>query len=219
MLIAATEPEPLRALGHTSNRAEEYGADILWVARNRVYGVQRKELGDLLSSAEDGRLGEQVMRMQALDRAFLVVEGQVKCLGPGGDGPLVLHRGAGREWTGRAVRGLLWSVMERGVMVDRTNDLAGTVAWVKGLEEWSQKDKHTSLGSRGKGPRDVLGTRDVRAEGIWLLTGLPGIGPEMAARVWDHNGGKVLGLRDGVDLEGVPGMGKVRIEKIRKVLG
>lgn len=190
---------------------------MLWVSVAGVVGVQRKTLDDLLTSAEDGRLGQQVSQMQALDAAWLVLEGKVRWLGDGG--PVVARGGRARDWTIGQLRALLWSVMARGIMVDRTESLDDTIAWVKGCEAWSQKDKHQSLLKRGPVPRDVLGTVTNRERAIFLHMGLPGVGPEMAGRLVDAGG--VIGLRDGMTLERlmeVPGMGKGRVEKIMGVL-
>lgn len=226
MLISPSEPKELHALGTVSWRTEEYGADVLWVANHRTVVVQRKELGDLLSSAEDGRLGEQIAKMQAADVRALVVEGKVRAIG-GTSGEMegvISIRGGGkfaRPWTMGQYRALLWSVQMRGVLVDHTESVQGTVGWLKKFEEWTRKKSHGSLlNTRGPVVKNIWGAVDDVASMRHLHLGLPGVGVEMAGRLVEQGG--IIGLKQGWDEErllGVKGLGKVGVKKILGVLG
>ena len=57
------------------------------------------------------------------------------------------------------------------------------------FEAWTQKATHTALqGTRGGVPRNSWGRSTSRDYQIHLLTGLPGVGEELAGRVVDHFG-------------------------------
>ena len=128
----------------------------------------------------------------------------------------------GRPWTGAQLRGLLYGVMADGVQVMLVKDEAETIARVLELETWSRKERHESARGRGQVPRDVFGKRDSRAYGMWLLSSLPGVGMEMAGRIWDEFGGVPVRMREGVgvkELMKVKGVGRVVAQRVLDVFG
>ncbi len=225
MLISPSESPTLRALGTSTWRCEDYGADIMWYARKRSFGVQRKALKDLVASVDDGRLSKEILQMQSLDVAVLIVEsgergGGMPREGPGGQ--LMGLGGYGRAWTGRQLRGVLWGVMDRGVRVEWTRDEPETIARVLELEAWSRKERHESARGRGSAPRDVFGKRGSREYGVWVMQGWPGVGVELAGRMWDEFGGVPLQMREGVgvaELMKVKGVGKTVAKKVVDMFG
>src|SRR5262245_33572705 len=74
MLISPSESPAFRALGTSTWRAEDWGADAVWVARKRVWACQRKSLKDLVASVDDGRLAKEMLQLQGADVAVLIVE-------------------------------------------------------------------------------------------------------------------------------------------------
>lgn len=224
MLVSSTESAASRALGTSSTSPEIYGVDYLWFARKQSYGVQRKALRDLIASVEDGRLAKERIQWHSLDHAYLIVETGER----GGAAPREMPNGAlaslgkfGRPWTGPQYRGLLYSLAADGVSVLTTRDEAETIARVVELEKWSRKDRHASARGRGRVPEDVFGRRGQREYAAWLLSSLPGIGVEMAGRLYDELG-MVLTLREGVgmkELMTVPGIGKVVARRVLDVFG
>ncbi len=215
MLVSPSESAASRALGTSSWRAEDYGCDYLWWARKQTHGCQRKSLKDLVASVEDGRLAKERLQWASLDHTYLIVETGER----GGGAPREMPSGAlaglgkfGRTWTGPQYRGLLLSLGADGVQIIYTRDEAETISRVVELEKWSRKDRHESARSRGAPPVDVFGKRDQRTYATWLLSSLPGVGTEMAGRLFDHFGGLPIVLREGVGLKElmqVPGVGKV----------
>jgi len=225
MLISPTESPSLRALGTSTWRCEDWGADVFWVARGRTWAVQRKALKDLVASVDDGRLAKEMLQLQSADVPVLILETGER----GGarprempDGSLAGLGGYGRRWTGRQLRGVLWGVADRGVRVECTRDEAETIERLGEMEAWSRKERHESARGRGPAPVDVFGKRGQREYGVWLLQSLPGVGVELAGRVFDEFGGVPFQLREGVgmtELMKVPGMGKVKAKRIMEVFG
>lgn len=214
--VAPTEPVALKKVGRSSLMPERFGVDVMWGARGVKVGVQRKEWKDLIASVEDGRWAREIPMMTGrLGEAWVVVEGwpQVDA------GGRIVDKRFGRAWTEGMVRGVLWAAMREGVKVDRTADVAGTVAWVRGLVGWTRKAKHSSAVAR-PGPAGMWGHREDRDWGVHLLQGLDGVGPELAGRIWDHFGGVPWRWDVGVDgLCAVDGIGKKKAEKMMRALG
>lgn len=209
MLVSPTEPAALRAIGTVSMYPERYGCDLLFIARGRHFGVQRKEFRDLLASMRDGRIGQQVAMMDGLEQAMVVIEGW------GGvtwtDDGMLLDGHV--KVTKAQLRGLLWSVRDRGVWVDYTDGLADTIRLVQAFEQWCKKPAHKSLGVR-PGPVGAWGKAGNREWQMHLLQGLPGVGVELAGRILDEVG-MPLEWRVGEDeLLKVAGLGKGKIEKM-----
>lgn len=211
MIISPTEPPALRELGHVSMLPEEWGCDLLFSAKGQWAGIQRKEVKDLLSSIEDGRLGEQVLKMQdGLAHRMIVVEGSMQWTT---DGALI-GRGWGKDFARGGMRKLLWSIRNAGVWVDWSDNLADTIELVKAFEQWCMKGTHSSIRTRG-GVRSSWGTANNRDYQAHLLQGLPGVGAELADRILDEVG-MPLGLKEGYEgkLMGVRGLGAKKVEKI-----
>ena len=97
-----------------------------------------------------------------------------------------------------------------------------TIARVKELEVWSRKARHESARGRGSVPSDVFGKRGNREYATWLLSSVPGIGVEIAGRIYDHFGGIPVRMAEGVGIERlteVEGVGKVTAKRIVDVFG
>lgn len=223
MLVSPTESPDARALGTSSWKAEEYGVDFWWVARKKMWGVQRKALADFCASVDDGRLATERLQMFSLDHALLILETGER----GGAQPREMPNGQlgalskfGRPWTGAQVRGVCYGLMADGIQVITTRDEAETIERIRELETWSRKETHGAARGRGSAPADVFGVRGDRQYGEWLLRSLPGVGAKMAAAIWDHFGGVPFTMSEGVgvkELMKVEGVGKVTAERIVRV--
>lgn len=181
MLVSPTEPAELRALGDTRMTPERYGCDVLWAARGvGLMGVQRKEFpGDFLSSLTDDRLAMQLTRMETLGVAALVLEGRGRWTTEGE----LLYRWSGIAWTRSQHRRYLASVMDRGVWVYETADLADTIELVGDLHAWSAKDRHDGTRKHKGSPRDGWGRLNSDEFRLHLIQELPEVGPELARRI------------------------------------
>lgn len=212
--VAPTEPVALRRIGKVGMVTERFGVDVMWSAKGKKWGVQRKEWKDLIASVEDGRLAREIPMMRALDVPWIVVEGWPQTANDG----TIIDKRFGRAWSVQSIAKILWGMQVQGIAFDRTVDVAGTVQWVTAMVEWSRKDKHGSVMVR-PGPTGMWGHRNDRDWGVHLLQGLDGVGVELAGRIWDHFG-KVPWTWDvGVkELMEVPGIGKKKAEKMMRAL-
>lgn len=203
LLISPTEPAELRALGDVSSAPEVYGADFLVIEGGKVCGVQRKTIIDLIASLNDGRLHEDVLKLQILPVRVLVIEGPVEVDSR--------HVKVGRREFGRTSWwGLMLSVQQRGIWVVNTDSLNETATFLHHLGTWVEKDKHTSLDTR-PGPAGPWGHARNMDWALHLLQGFAGMGPESAKSIYRHFGGVPLRWTVGEkDLTRVPGVGKTR---------
>lgn len=179
ILISPAERPPVSNLGVNSALPEKVGSDILFETNHGLFGVQRKEVSDLVASVRDGRLGRELEQMSTLVRGFLVVEGT-----PAWDreGNLMSQH---TRWTMKQQNGVLLAVQSKGVMVLHSRNPLETCAVVEHLIEWCSKSDHvSSLIARDK-PQTHWGKLDDRTTAIHIWSGLPSVGPERAARIYD----------------------------------
>lgn len=216
MLVSSTESPLFRALGRSTTTPERYGVDALWLCRMGMVGVQRKEIADFLASVTDGRLSKEVGQMQSLDVKVLVLEGRPQWTVDG-----VLLNEWGQAWTKQQHRAFLWSMRMAGVWVEWSESLPDTIEVVKELEHWSKKAKHQSLMRRTGPAKGAWGKRGNRAWAIHLLEGFDGIGPTQAERILDAFDGAVplAWTVDERELLQVPGLGKVKVQKMVDAIG
>lgn len=213
MKIAPTEPPKLKTLGESSSLPERFGVDVFWAAQEQTWGVQRKEYKDLLASASDGRLTREVGMATKLDHAFLVVEGWPTFTG---EGEMVVQYG--RPWTLSSWWAYLLSIEARGMLVWRTANLVETCEFITTLEAWSRKEKHTSLHGREPLGGGMWGTPMNREYGIYVLSSIDGIGPELAGRIYDTHGIPLQWTVTDEQLASIPGLGPKKIARMRRAL-
>lgn len=214
MLISPAEPKFFTSLGTVSSIPEMYGVDFLMPSPVFVrVGVQRKEVKDLVASAYDGRLEREFGQMNQLGLAALVIEGRMNWTN---DGELMHVRS---KWSMAQHLGMLWSARARGVWVDHTDSMNGTVEWLRLFEKWVGKERHHAGLSRPGAAKNEWGNRGNREWGIHLLQGFPGIGPEVATNLYEHFGGVPLDWSvDSKQLMEVDGIGKGRAKMLIQAL-
>lgn len=217
-LVAPTEPTTLKNAGRVSSTPEKFGADVLLIGSNgegpvRV-GVQRKTVSDFLASVEDNRLAKEVQQMRRLDMAFLVIEGSFRW---GTDGKM--PQNWGRQWTQAQVYGILWSMQAEGIMFGQVDNTTQFVAYVELLASWVSKPRHRFGDRRSKQKTELWGKMDSRDFGSWVLQGLPGLGPEIAERIWDHFNGMPFGWNvSQEEMLEIPGIGPKTVEKLWQII-
>lgn len=185
--VSPTEPPRLKAIASSITTVYEakFGADIVFRKHGLWVGIQRKELGDLVSSVSDGRLGENLAKMKLLDIAVLLIEGVPKF---SLDGELLGPAGRyGKGFSESSYHGVLWTVQSQGIWVAHTKSLDDTIEYVQRLERWCSKERHTSLMKR-PGPVNNWGTATNEDFARHMLMGLPGVGVEVANRVLEKFG-------------------------------
>ena len=186
---------------------------MLWANDQGLFGIQRKEISDLLSSRGDGRLAKELGQMQSLNTAMLVVEGKLRWTDEGEmlDGWNTISR--------RQLTGMLWSVRSRGVWVEYTKTIDETAELTEWFADWTSKKRHGGLAGRPS-PESHWGKVSDKDFAVHLLTSFPGIGPQMAERIWEHFG-QTIPLRWGVseeELMEVAGVGPGRVRSLMRAL-
>lgn len=218
IFVSGLEPEPLHSLGTVGGVPELYGADILVVNKEIRIGVQRKKFPeDFLGSLADGRLHTQLQMLQELERSVVLLEGFGKW---SVDGVLMAEKYF-QNFTKKQLHGLMLSIeWEYDTRVMQVRDLGETRQWLIHLDEWSAKDRHDSLRVRPGPPRSAWGTRDNRSYALHVLQSFPGVGVELAGRIFDHFGGLPLSwdVEGYKDLMAVPGIGKEKAMKMWNAL-
>lgn len=215
MLVSPTEPRRIQRLGKLSSTPERHGTDILILEPpvRGLFGIQRKEVKDLLASLADGRLGKEVSQMQRLAIRALVIEGKMTWTN---DGELMQDY---VKISRPQFRSLMYSIRARGIWVEWADDLNDTVDVICGMRDWAAKEEHTSLLSR-PGPKDSgWGKVTNKDWAVHVLTSFPGVGVKTAQSIYDYFGG--VPLRWEVtekDLAKVPGIGKVKARRMLDAL-
>lgn len=215
MLVSSTEPSLFHGLGQLSTKPEEWGADFLWwIKKDRTWGgVQRKEISDFIKSAQDGRLTKEVAQMRELGLAVLILEGKQTWIGDH------LTVSDYCKMSRAQFNGLMMKAQSAGIAVLHSANQAETAASVTWVEQWSQKEDHSSLTSRPGAPKNTWGSVSNREYGIWVLTSLPGVGRELAARIWDEfDGLPIAWTVTEDDLCRVKGLGKVKAKRLSEML-
>lgn len=211
LLARTLTPTPHEMMVHA--RPESMGVDFLWRSRGSFYGVQRKELSDLLASMQDGRLAKELGQMQSgVAQGYVLVEKLPRWTL---DGELVDTNWSGRPFTFKAWCGLIASICSiPNVTVYQTADIRQTCTTILHLVDYTAKTSHNTATSR-PGATGKWGTASSRDWGLHLLQGFPGIGPEVAGAIYDTFGGVPFtwGVTE-ADLLRVPGVGKTRAKKL-----
>ncbi len=216
MLISPTEPTVFSDQipdSKVSMLSEKYGCDFLMLAKTVRVGVQRKQFpNDLLSSLADGRLYDQIRKMGELDQASLILEGYGQWTADG----TLMHL---TNFTRRQLHGLILSLsFEFGIQVFQVRDMAETVELLINMERWIHKPAHTSLLRRPSAEKDSWSQKSDRMNGIHLIQSFGGIGPTIAANIYDHYGKVPMTWDEGIDLTDVKGVGKEKAKQMREAL-
>lgn len=215
IFVSPAEPAEFKTLGMVSPLTETYGSDFLITGFGFLVAVQRKQFpGDFVSSMHDGRFATLLPKMLQADMRVLILEGRPKW---SGNGALVGYDyGGAKEFTRTALRSIRHSLQHLwGVSIEWCDDKIDTADCIKDLDRWANKEKHDGLGSRPGLPGQHLFNRKPKPRdlAVYFLAGLPGIGPELAGRIYDHFGRVPMEFDvTRAELEAIHGIGKVKIE-------
>jgi ERCC4-type nuclease len=164
--------------------------------------VERKTLGDFATSVVDARLFRQAATIAIGSRRGLMIL----------EGPAVRARelGVARE----ALQGALITVsVFYGLAVLRAQNAAETARLIVYLGRQAQQL------ARGALPRPGYRPKGRRARQLFILQGLPGIGPERAARLLDRFGSvAAIAAAAATDLAAVDGIGESTAARMRWAL-
>lgn len=214
VLVSPAEPAQLRSIGTVSSAPELYGADFMFKsAAGHWVGVQRKEISDFIASMADGRLAKEVAQMQSLGHRVLIVEGDVRFTNDGE----MMNRPFGQKLNRKQWKGILWSVRLKDIWVEFSDSTDDTIEQLSWLEEWFKRDKHASL-ERRPGPVSMWGKPNNEDYQRHLVMGLPGVGPELAARIVEKFGVPFGWRIDFEDLLNVDGIGPKKARSIYEAI-
>ncbi|OHE89318.1 MAG: hypothetical protein A3G75_00655 [Verrucomicrobia bacterium RIFCSPLOWO2_12_FULL_64_8] len=166
------------------------------------FAVERKTLADFARSVIDARLFKQAAALaQGRHRGLLILEGRAADQGDGG---------VSRE----ALQGALVTVsVFYGLAVLRARDAAETARLLVYLGRQAQQFAHGGLHRPGYRPKGK------RARQLFVLQGLPGVGPGRAARLLERFGSvQAVAAATATDLATVDGIGGTTAAKIRWAL-
>jgi ERCC4-type nuclease len=164
--------------------------------------VERKTLGDFARSVIDKRLFRQAARLATAEgRGVLILEGGMQDL---------IESGLSRE----SLQGALITVgVFYGLAVLRARDAAETARLLTYLAGQAQQDATGALSRPGYRPKGK------RARQLFILQGLPGVGPGRAARLLKHFGSvENVTAASAEDLTAIDGIGETTAGKIRWAL-
>jgi ERCC4-type nuclease len=163
------------------------------------FAVERKTLADFARSVVDARLFKQAAALvQGSRRAVLVLEGTAADLG-------------GSSVSRESLQGALITVsVFYGLAVLRARDVAETARLLIYLGRQAQKFASGSFPRSGNRPKGK------RARQLFVLQGLPGIGPERAARLLERFGSvQAVTAASADELTEVDGLGEATAARIR----
>lgn len=190
----------LRRRADTSVEVRRLATGDFLVAENIV--VERKTLVDFAVSVVDGRLFRQSAAIAAgVRRGVVILEGTSSSIG---------EMGVPRE----ALQGALITVsVFYGLAVLRARDTAETARLLVYLGQQARRF------ARGALPRPGYRPKGQRARQLFILQGLPGVGPGRAKTLLDHFGSvEAVAKAATDDLAAVTGIGEATARRIRWAL-
>lgn len=186
---------------------ETYGVDFYWIAKMGKCGIQRKEWKDFFASVEDGRLAKEFGQMEGLAWKGLILEGTLQITNGHTTGKY------GTQWSEEAIHNYLLSVQHRGVAVVYSGSHHHTASKVEASAGWTDKGGHHGTNHR-PGPKGKWGKPTNRDYAIHVMSGVPGVGHELASRIWDKYGCPIQWTVGVEELMQVPGIGKKKATMI-----
>lgn len=212
MWVSPTEPTVLRQMADVvSMHPEDFGADVLVHGIANSVAIQRKEVNDLLSSLADGRLAEQVVKLQRADLALIVVEGPLHWTL---NGELITN-GWGESFTRSRWNRMILSLAQAGVVMVEVQDFAAMIVFVTDACRWADSTDHSTLQPKGRKVANEWGEKRVEHYQLAMLTTLPGVGIELARRIIKEVG---FPFTLTAQLKDVKGVGPKKIAEITKIV-
>ena len=163
--------------------------------------VERKSIHDMVSSIFDGRLPDQCSRMREhFEHPVLVVEGNTDDLPSILENPMVFYG---------ALSGV---ALDYHIPVIPTSDAESTARLLAAMAARRPK-------SAGPLVKKIRKYADVERQQLGIVCSLPGIGEKLGMRMLERFGTPAAALTaQSADLAKVPGMGRARADRIRRIL-
>jgi ERCC4-type nuclease len=193
-----------------SSLPEQHGCDILTLTKSGVIGFQRKTFPDLVASLQDGRLYYELNQLQCsalLHSGFLVVEGNA-------------NRTSDDTFYSEAnisvstFRSIVAKFSNYGIATLHSFSPDDTIRACFQVSSYVSSGRAGTI-HRPKQVTNEWGRTDSKTYAVFLLQSFPGIGPKVAAAIYDHFGGVPLEWTvTPAELALVPGIGRRRAESL-----
>lgn len=206
-----TEQHPAFKEFKISSLCEQRGSDFLFaVPEFGFVGIQRKAIPDLVASLRDGRLAKELGQMEHLSMKVLVLEGREAWTR---DGESLLVTG----WSETQQTGIHFSLFLKNFLVLKTLDQQSTTKSILQLQKYLLKGSHSSLDRRPKAV-GTWGKADSKEFACHVLQSFPGVGPDLARRIYDRFGLPIKWTVDPLDLQQLEGIGAKKAMQIYTAL-
>jgi ERCC4-type nuclease len=204
-----TEQNPAFKNFKISSLCEQRGSDFLFpVTELGFVGIQRKAIRDLVASLRDGRLAKEIGQMEGLGMKVLILEGKNNWTR---DGESTLVNG----WSETQQTGVIFSMFLKNFLVLETVDHLHTSRSILQLQKYLAKSNHSSLDRRPKAV-GTWGKADSKEFAIHVLQSFPGVGVDLARRIYDRFGLPLQWTVDVLDLQQLDGIG---VKKAAQIIG
>ena len=206
----------LKLLGTEDLKGIGLACDYAWrTKQNRLCIVERKDVDDLISSVVDGRLRTEMAdgKRVGADIVFLLVEGW---MGRNKAGRPETHRSKRSSYPQPRTYAQIWEAIATfqafypNVIVWPSPGIYATPSVLVDMYNWSNETKHSSI---QESVLDLGYAPGLSKEEIILL-GLPGVGPELAMRLYKEFGSPLAAMTGGaiteIPEEAIKGMRQVK---------
>ena len=215
LLIAPTERQ-LHALASASEEKwrisplpERHGCDVVCLTPLGVVGFQRKTLPDLVASLTDGRLYyelNQIITSATVSYSFLVIEASFA--------QTIDGQYTEANISVSTLHSLIAKFHLHGIGFLATTSPASTLKCCLSVSAYIASGKANVI-HRPKNNTNEWGRVDNRSYAIFLLQSFQGIGPKVAAAIYDHfKTVPIVWNVTAADLARVPGVGRKRAEAL-----
>jgi ERCC4-type nuclease len=221
LLISPTEHELQSLLKgredkwRVSSLPESHGCDIFSLTKAGVIGFQRKTIPDLLASLQDGRLYKELSQLSVsatVIYSFLIVESAFTTTT---DGQYYTQANLSTS----TFRSIIAKFHLFGVGFFPSSDPSDTLYTVTTVSRYLSSGRAQTI-QRPKQVTNTWGQITNEEYGVFLLQSFPGIGPKVARSIYQHFGGVPIAWSVTADeLARVPGIGRVRAERLLAALG
>jgi ERCC4-type nuclease len=218
--VAPTEHDLRRTLPayavdwQISSLPERHGCDVLIPTQRGIVGFQRKTLPDLVASLQDGRLYYELNQLRCsatVTHSFLCVEGRF-------DRSTDDANYTEANISVNTLRALIAKFQWHGTGFLPTCSLRDTISAMLSVARYISSGKGDDL-HRPKQVTNEWGQVTSESYGVFLLQSFPGIGPKVATAIYRHFGTVPLAWTvSAADLAQVPGVGKVRAQRLLDAL-
>lgn len=192
---------------------EKHGCDILIPTKVGIVGFQRKTLPDLVASLQDGRLYyelNQINSSATVAHAFLIVESNFVTTIDGNftEANLSIN----------TLNTIAAKFHVHGIGYLNSASPSSTLSCCLSVSKYIASGKAEVI-HRPKQTSNEWGRTDSRSYGIFLLQSFPGIGPKVAAAIYDYfNGVPITWSVNAGELALVPGIGRRKAESLIRSL-